>query len=390
MKLITSNNNQKLFLEKLIRDIKLARYSKKNHFSTVVGRSKFIVWGYGEAYNAFDRSVLQVVNRKPFFLMDKKVVNKKNYLSKENFIKWEISKKNNFVYIVCTGYEKNFKKIKNELLRFGVKREKIVWVVKIYEFNIHTFEKKFSNNIGFISSINKIRKAFNLLTDLKSKEIYLKLLNIYISHEPKKIPYSRDEQYFPKKIFKSIDFKNIINCGAYNGDTLNVYSKKYKSIMENGLFFEADKKNFKKLFIKSNLIKKKNKKFNLSCMNYALSNTNGFIYFDSNKGLSSKVTKIKRHAAKIKCRSLDAELKNKANKKWFLILDCEGHEIKVLGGSKENIKKGNFNMAVSIYHKISDLWDIILLLKTYKKNLKFFIKNYSGFTYETILYVKKN
>ena len=49
MKLITSNNNQKLFLEKLIRDIKLARYSKKNHFSTVVGRSKFIVWGYGEA-----------------------------------------------------------------------------------------------------------------------------------------------------------------------------------------------------------------------------------------------------------------------------------------------------------------------------------------------------
>ena len=85
---------------------------------------------------------------------------------------------------------------------------------------------------------------------MKSKKVYLKLLSLYISHETKKIPYSTEEQYFPKKIFKSTHFKNIINCGAFVGDTLDVYSKKYKSIMENGFFYEADRKNFKQLTIK--------------------------------------------------------------------------------------------------------------------------------------------
>lgn len=389
MKKITLNSSKKITLNKLILKIKSAKFNEKNHFSQIVGNNRFIVWGQGEAYNAFQRSVISVLKKKPDFVIDKKKIKKKNFLLKSKLYYWSKKKKNSFFYILCTGLSKNFRQIKSELLKMGIDRKKIIWVTKIYEFNIHTWQKKFENRREFIKQIPKIRKAYYLLSDADSKKIYLKLLDIYITHLVKKIPQTRQVQYFPKNLFKQEDYKNIINCGAYDGDTLEAYFQKYKLIAENGKMYEPDKKNFIKLVSKSNDIKKIRKLFNLDCLNYALSNKDGYLKFIINKGLSSEVAKTKNLGIKIKCSKLDTELKNIYIKNWYLILDCEGHEIKVLQGAKNNIENNNLNIAVSIYHKISDLWDIILLLNTYNIKFKFFIKNYSGFTYETVLYAKK-
>ena len=54
----------------------------------------------------------------------------------------------------------------------GIDRKKIIWVTKIYEFNIHTWQKKFENRREFIKQIPKIRKAYYLLSDADSKKIY--------------------------------------------------------------------------------------------------------------------------------------------------------------------------------------------------------------------------
>ena len=77
MKKITLNYSKKITLNNLIRNIKFEGYSKKNHFSQIIGNNPFIVWGHGEAYNAFERSVIGVVKRKPHFLIDKKKIKKK-------------------------------------------------------------------------------------------------------------------------------------------------------------------------------------------------------------------------------------------------------------------------------------------------------------------------
>jgi len=46
-------------------------------------------------------------------------------------------------------------------------------------------------------------------------------------------------------------------------------------------------------------------------------------------------------------------------------------------------------MAISVYHKIPDIWEIPLLINEFSINYKLYLRNYSGFVYETILYAKK-
>ena len=65
-------------------------------------------------------------------------------------------------------------------------------------------------------------------------------------------------------------------------------------------------------------------------------------------------------------------------------MDIEGGEIKALSGSLDLIQKMRPYLAVSIYHKISDLWLIFELLEKFE--YKFYIRNYSSYISETILY----
>ena len=80
---------------------------------------------------------------------------------------------------------------------------------------------------------------------------------------------------------------------------------------------------------------------------------------------------------------------NPKNKIWYLSIDSEGYEKEIIKGSKKLIKNEKLNMAISVYHKIPDIWEIPLLINEFSINYKLYLRNYSGFVYETILYAKK-
>lgn len=49
----------------------------------------------------------------------------------------------------------------------------------------------------------------------------------------------------------------------------------------------------------------------------------------------------------------------------FVKMDIEGSEIQALEGAKENISNQTPKLAICVYHKTSDFWDIPLLIKKY-------------------------
>ena len=70
----------------------------------------------------------------------------------------------------------------------------------------------------------------------------------------------------------------------------------------------------------------------------------------------------------------------------FINMDIEGAEIQALEGCKNLIKKYEPDLAISVYHEPSQLWEVLLKIKKYSDNYQFFLRNYTGRVAETVLY----
>ncbi len=70
----------------------------------------------------------------------------------------------------------------------------------------------------------------------------------------------------------------------------------------------------------------------------------------------------------------------------FIKLDVEGAELETLKGAERTIKEYKPRLAISIYHKPSDIYEIPELLMEYRSDYKFYIRHYTSYVWETVLY----
>ena len=86
----------------------------------------------------------------------------------------------------------------------------------------------------------------------------------------------------------------------------------------------------------------------------------------------------------IQCAALDELLPKCAP--TFINMDVEGAELEGLKGCQNIIRKYAPDLAICIYHSPDHLWRIPLLLESMQENYKFYLRNYTGFVAETVLY----
>ena len=68
-------------------------------------------------------------------------------------------------------------------------------------------------------------------------------------------------------------------------------------------------------------------------------------------------------------------------------MDIEGSELDALKGGEKIIKRDLPHLAISIYHKPSDLWEIgLYLFSIHGNKYKYYIRNYGHQTFDTVLY----
>jgi len=84
--------------------------------------------------------------------------------------------------------------------------------------------------------------------------------------------------------------------------------------------------------------------------------------------------------------SLDEELKDEKEPVTFIKMDIEGAELNALKGAEQTIKKYKPKLAICIYHKSEDVWEIPSLLLEFVPDYKFYIRHYDFSSSETVLY----
>ena len=347
--------------------------------------SEVVVFGAGSGYLTLNGFVLSKFGVKPLFVIDRQftsmIADKGTiYLNYDSYRNLHGDTSDTYVLIISFGSEKLIQDARSTVS--NVKFKEIITAFDIFEYHLSYASVDFVSTRAKVLSDNSeyILKAYNALSDAKSRSIFRSLISFYFRGE--KLAIAADPistQYFPSDL-RIHSYQHFINCGSFDGDTirqLNNSVGKIKSLV----CIEPDTANFSKLVshVKGNRDKIAESILLLPC---GLWSSERFLAF---KGGSAVNSSVSEHGdTSLQMISLDNVLIS--HQATYLNMDIEGSEFAALEGAKKFICQNEIEMAIAIYHRPQDLWMILNKVLDVKPGFAFFIRNYTGRPAETVLY----
>ena len=234
----------------------------------------------------------------------------------------------------------------------------------------------------YFENKEQICKVYELLEDNESKKQYLDQLKYRLTIDFDSLPTpDTKNQYFPSEIIILNSNEVFLDAGAYDGDTFIEFSARVDNKFDKYIALEPDPKNFD--LIKLNL---KNTE-NLIIDQYAIGAKNEFLNFNSTGGEGASINN--EGNIRVECVSIDE--KYKMYKPTFLKFDIEGAELDALNGALNVIKEYTPKIAVCIYHKPQDIFEIPLWINEVNSNYSFYVRTHGSDGFEFVLYaIPKN
>lgn len=225
-------------------------------------------------------------------------------------------------------------------------------------------------------------------TKLYHKEIYSQLKEHQVSDEliinaGEIIDKANKIQYFdlPELENYRIEDEVFVDAGAFDGQTSAMFVKwagRYKKIFA----LEPDPQNREKCQKRLEAMDAEYEILPFGVWDKAeqlsfASGLNGASHVSSNGQETTK------EQIKIQVNKLDSLIHEKVS---FIKMDIEGSELNALKGAEKLIKTYKPKLAVCVYHKREDIWEIPRLILSYVPEYKMYIRHYSLSKDETVLY----
>ncbi|MHC1749828.1 MAG: FkbM family methyltransferase [Cellulosilyticaceae bacterium] len=263
-----------------------------------------------------------------------------------------------------------------------LKKENIEYIL-VDELFLNTFMDENHEYNWINENSEKIIQAYSLMSDEASKKKYVELLCKRLDENSTENTW--EEMYDCKEYFyvnKFSENESYVDCGAFNGDTIEKFIEIVNGRFDNIYAFELDIRNF-------NELKKVCGRYsgNIECFNVGVADFKTTLEYNIRaEGIGSGIQYNEDMEEKAigYVEKLDDVLKDR--KVTFIKMDIEGSEMSALKGAEELIKINKPKMAVAVYHKISDFWEVPLYLKQLNPEYKFTIKHHSTSMYDTDIY----
>lgn len=229
--------------------------------------------------------------------------------------------------------------------------------------------------------LEKICQIKTFLSDEDSKIILDKIV------EKRKIGFldytdikEEGDEYFDHEFFKYSMDEVFIDGGGFDGDTIEEFVTYTKNCYKCIYSFEPDKKTGE--ILQSKLYRYGDR---IKFYPYGLySQSQKLPFYNDNEVYSSHIVDHCVATSSIPCVRLDDIVLDE--KVTFVKMDIEGAEVEALYGAKNTILKNKPKLAICIYHKPTDLWEIPVLLHSWIPDYKFYIRHYGARYYGTILF----
>lgn len=216
---------------------------------------------------------------------------------------------------------------------------------------------------------NEIEKAYSLLADERSREVYKGILDFRRTGKLDILSSTSDDRDKVMSEMLHFDsYKIVADVGAYNGDTADELLTLSPQI-EKLIAFEPDRRNYRKL---SAFAETKQK---VIPVNAAAWNHDTTLTFDDSGNRNAGIDEdgnSRRHA-EVKAIKLDDFLQNGVD---YIKYDVEGAEKEAIEGSAETIQKYRPDLLISLYHRTEDMHSLILQINELCPEYKLYVRRY--------------
>lgn len=277
-----------------------------------------------------------------------------------------------------------FNIIKKQLINIGIKEN------NIYYFQPAGMSLNTESDLEYIKqNLQKYEEVYALLMDEKSKKIYSNILNYRITknilwlEKMSDLIDEEERQYFDTDILENYEFiSGFVDAGAYTGDTIQKFFEYFPNWKGAYYSFEAEQEIYQTMCENISNMKQKDL---IEAFNYAVWNKEGELRFDATTYGKGEGSRISEEGIVVKCCSLDEVLKDKEIS--FIKMDIEGAEAKALEGARDIIQRNRPILAICVYHKPEDFFEIPLLIsRILEDEYEFYIRQYRYGQSETVLY----
>ena len=220
--------------------------------------------------------------------------------------------------------------------------------------------------------------AYGMMADDLSRTTFEAFLNSKLGGAAEALAdVSRKEQYFPKGIIELSDREVFVDGGAYTGDTLLTFMRLAGGRCARCCAFEPDPATAAKLEATA----AKRALRGVTVHNKGLWSAPATLPFAVWHGTSASAV---ADAGEV---SVEADtVDNAAPDATFIKLDVEGAELEALKGAAGTIKRNRPKLAVCVYHKPGDLFEIPLFVRSLVPEYRLYLRQHQPVACETVLY----
>ena len=274
--------------------------------------------------------------------------------------------------VICVSNDCISQEIKELLLRSGISSARI--------FCYPVFKKIRSlislSNINEALCLTEYKKGYDFFShDKVSQDIILSLALLRCGYDVEVLHSQQTMQYF--EVLEYSKNEIFVDGGFFTGDTLRSYIRNLGNCFKKYYGFELDNRN---------LMRYENANDRVEVVSKGLWSKEVTVYLSQRSGSTSHMNEVGEHKAEV--ISLDYFFSNADSGEYptTIKLDIEGAEKEALTGAKLIIGKAKPKLAISVYHKLKDIYELPQIILSINKDYKMVLRHYSEGLTETVLY----
>jgi FkbM family methyltransferase len=190
-------------------------------------------------------------------------------------------------------------------------------------------------------------------------------------------------EYFDEDVVRLAEDEVYLDVGAYRGRAIVEFANRTRGKYDGLIAFEPDKRTLDMLrrTVEEHGIRK------VELHNKGAWDRHAFLGFHDGREGGSRI--LEPSAADIPANSIEVDAIDNVlggRRVTYLSMDIEGAEHNAIRGAEQTIRTWMPKMAVSVYHKREDLFDLLLLINRSNPRYRFHMRHYTENQTETVLY----
>jgi FkbM family methyltransferase len=231
-----------------------------------------------------------------------------------------------------------------------------------------------------LQQTDEVRTVFDLWADERSRREYVAQVAFRLLLDFDGLESPDPRHYFPTDLFRLSPDEVLVDCGAFDGDTIRSLVSLQGNRFGRIIAYEPDPLNWAQL--QETLARlPKTVAGKITCWPQAVGSQTGTVYFNAT---GTDLSTVGAGTLSVDCVRLDESLKNESP--TLAKFDIEGFELEALAGAQETIRRHSPILAVSAYHQQSHLWEIPSAIRDISDGYRYSLRPHGSEGWDLVCY----